>query len=215
MHIRHRRFGAAVHLSPSHREQHDCAVDKTRSGSQGDERIHVRRLVHQAGKTAYKEFFVDQHHDGSQNHLDQTHGDVIVPEECGQREAPHGMPHGKVHEDQKETKRGKKPSSEDRRFPVFQSILFRFQFRSERCVLLFRLSFWRSAVSCVLHRFYNIRSTCGTFHAHAVGQKTDRTGCDSGNCVYCLLHSRLTGSAAHSGYKILIHTYSSISSVSA
>ena len=100
------RSAVAFSHGVDHDEKFDEGISERGSRSQRDQRVHVRRAVGQALKAAREEFAVDGHDDDGDEHLEESQGHVVL-EESRDGPAEHHVPHGEIHEDDKEAQRGK------------------------------------------------------------------------------------------------------------
>ena len=161
--------------------------------------------MHQALAAANKELPVYEHDDGRKDHLHHPDRYVITFEELRERKAEHHVSHREIHEDYKEDKGCYKALFEDRCLLIFERISFRLKIRLLRIAAA---ALYGGSVARIFNGLYYLLLICVAFDSHGVRKKTYAAGRDTRNISDCLLHSRLTCGAAHSGYVILFHLIS-------
>ena len=210
MHVPHGAYRVAAGLRRRHHEEHARAVDERRRGAERDQRVHVRRAVHQARESADEKLLVNDHADRREDHLQEREPDGIVLKERRHGEAPHHVPHREIHEDEQEAERGDQPSPQLRRLAVLQGVLLRGELRevtlSSGVAVRFRLrgrALHRRAVAGVFHRPDDLLRRGRSLDAHRIREEGHRAGGHARHLADRLLHARLAGRAAHSRYCVL------------
>ena len=99
------------------------AVNESRAGAEGNERVHIRRAVNESLEAADEESLVDDHDNDREQQLRQPHRGMTVRNRLRQRPAEHHVPHRDVHQRQQEHERGDEPLFERGRGLVGQRIL--------------------------------------------------------------------------------------------
>ena len=199
-HIIHDSCRITVHLCSCHGKE---CIDTPYKGchrAECDQRVHIRGTVPQTLKSADKKFLVDDHDDPGKQHLDKSHGNMVVIEPRRERPAPHHMSHGKVHKYQQKSDGSNQAASENRCLMIRKSLLC---FRHGN--LFFAGSLKRCTVASLFYRLDNVMGGGISLNSHGVCQKTDGAGCDSRHPGYSLLHPGTAGSTAHPGDVVLFH----------
>ena len=109
MHVGHDSCIIPVYLCIGHGKQGIGTVAESGGGAKGYQSIHVWRFMPQAFVAADEKFLVDDHDDDGEQHLGQSHGDVVVCIKSRQRPVPHHMSHGEIHKNDEKAKAGEKP----------------------------------------------------------------------------------------------------------
>ena len=98
MHIMHDAAHVSLYLRIRHHQECKEAVGERGPGAECNQRIHIRRPVQKAFKSADEKFLIDYHDDHGKEHLYQSHGNMIAIKKGRKRPAPHDMSHGKVQQ---------------------------------------------------------------------------------------------------------------------
>ena len=116
------RVRAAPGDDAAHAVEHGGAPEEGHGGAQGHQGVHVGGAVPQGGKTGGEEFSVDDHDAQGEQQLGQGQGQMVPPEESGQRRPQHVGPHGQVHEHQQEPQGEDQPALQLRGFGILQQV---------------------------------------------------------------------------------------------
>ena len=183
-------------VSVHHLEKLAGTVEKSRRRAHGHQGVHVGGPFQQTAEAVDKEFLVHHHHQAGQQKLVQAGGSGVF-QKVRDRPAPHGMPHGHIHEGEQEDHTHNEPQTDP--FPLPCVILgrgSRFGFLDRGC-----------PVTCLLNGLAD-GLRCGggrEFHPHGVGQQAHRHGLHPGQGRNHLLHPGRAGGAAHARYVESFH----------
>ena len=185
----------AVHRGIGHEEEGDDAVEKGGGGAERDEGIHIGRPPPEALKSAHEEALIDDHDDGGEEELHESHGDMIFGEEGGHPPTPHHVPHGEIHEDEEEEEGDEEARKEPRCLAVFEFFLGRSLFRVLR----------RGIVSRCPDGGDDFGGGSRPLDAQGICEQADRAGGHARDFGDRLFHMRTSRRTAHSRDIIEIH----------
>ena len=192
----------AVHQHTAHSEQDNRAVPERRRRAQRYQRIHVRRTVQKAPRTAHEKSLIDEQDRPRQEQFQHAQRQRIPCQRCKQRPSPHHMSHGYIHQGQEkgnrcDQARTKAPDLS----PVRRHVLCRTRMR-------FRIVLRVGTVSCRLHRMHDLRTAHLALNAHIPGEQIHRAALNAIEPADRLFYARRACCTAHAGHLIFFPAHS-------
>ena len=192
-------------LRHRHLKHHPYTVDISRAGTHCDQGVHVRREVYKTPDASREETEVYPYYCARQQKLKERRRHRVAVKEVGDLPSPHGIPHGKIHENEKKHRRAYQTLCQ--RFYFFLFPFFFCAFLSFLPIAV--ISACAVVVACAVSRLFNsvyyFLVGYFTIYRHVSGKQRNADAFYPVKFAYRLFNSRLASGTAHTGNIVSSH----------